>query len=172
MLCYHCYREQIKSKSRRLKTSTPHACSPLPVQRFGKPMLRTSGCQKMVSPSCFQTPSHSSGKRRELAIKRRCGWWMGCSLQTQGSPILSVYSCLCKTEPNKIEEGPAETITRETDAHSYISHSRNLFTQCGNGSTEMHGKHWERPFQQCESLSPVSAPVTLRTEQPLGRADV
>lgn len=52
MLCLDGFRKQIKSKSGRLYASTLHACSLFLVQRFEKPVLTTSGHQKMI-------PSHS-----------------------------------------------------------------------------------------------------------------
>lgn len=54
MLCPRGFRKQIKSKSGRLYASTLHACSLFLVQRFEKPVLTTSGHQKMIPPHSFR----------------------------------------------------------------------------------------------------------------------
>lgn len=76
MLCHHCFREQTKSPSRRFHASTLHACSLLLVERFGKPVLTTSGHQEMIPPKQLQTPPHSGGRgENRLQSKDVAGGW-------------------------------------------------------------------------------------------------
>lgn len=126
MLCHHCFREQIKSKSGRLYVSTLHACFLLLVQRFGKPALTTSGHQKTIPPN-------SSRLHLILGEEKRTGYeaemWLVdrvFSTSPRRKPHSlweeKVYACLCsKTKQMKTleEENAAKNITtRLTNRHS------------------------------------------------------
>lgn len=104
MLCPRGFRKQIKSKSGRLYASTLHACSLFLVQRFEKPVLTTSGHQKMIPPHSFRLHLILGGKSREHATKPRCGWWTGSSRQAREEatrPGKTKCMLACATKPNK-----------------------------------------------------------------------
>lgn len=127
MLCPRGFREQIKSKSGRLYASTPHACSLFLVRRFEKPVLTTSGHQKMIPPHNFRLHLILGGRKGNMLPSQDVVGGWGVPDKPRGSHAPwedKVYACLCnKAKQTDNLEGvkAAKITTGLTNTRSEIS---------------------------------------------------